>query len=88
MPGHEYTKSNAAFAMGLEPSNAALQQRHQEVNDLRAKVHIYVHSLLPGCLLGHVTGLMHLSQRTSSILSFDYRQQKPFSMIVRHLSMV
>lgn len=39
MPGHEYTKSNAAFAMGLEPFNAALQQRNQEVNDLRAKVH-------------------------------------------------
>ena len=38
MPGHEYTQSNAKFAMGLEPSNPALQQRNDEINALRSKV--------------------------------------------------
>lgn len=34
--GHEYTKSNAAFALTIEPGNAALQQRAREVEQLRA----------------------------------------------------
>lgn len=38
MPGHEYTQSNAKFAMGLESSNPALQQRNQEINNLRSQV--------------------------------------------------
>lgn len=34
--GHEYTKSNAAFALTIEPENLALRQRAEEVTRLRA----------------------------------------------------
>ena len=34
--GHEYTQSNARFALTIEPENAALQQRAKEVDALRA----------------------------------------------------
>lgn len=35
--GHEYTQSNARFALSVEPSNPALQQRAAEVGRLRAE---------------------------------------------------
>jgi hydroxyacylglutathione hydrolase len=35
--GHEYTQSNAKFALTIEPGNEALQQRAQEIDCLRAK---------------------------------------------------
>lgn len=35
--GHEYTEANARFALSVEPGNAALQKRAQEVAALRAK---------------------------------------------------
>jgi hydroxyacylglutathione hydrolase len=35
--GHEYTQSNARFALSVEPGNAALQSRAAEVDRLRAK---------------------------------------------------
>lgn len=34
--GHEYTQSNARFALTIEPENAALQKRAKEVDALRA----------------------------------------------------
>lgn len=34
--GHEYTQSNARFALTIEPENAALQKRAKEVEALRA----------------------------------------------------
>lgn len=34
--GHEYTQSNARFALSVEPSNTALQERASEVDKLRA----------------------------------------------------
>ncbi len=34
--GHEYTQANAAFALTIEPENAALQTRAKEVDALRA----------------------------------------------------
>ena len=34
--GHEYTQSNARFALTIEPENAALQKRAKEVDQLRA----------------------------------------------------
>ena len=34
--GHEYTESNARFALTLDPDNAALQKRAREVAQLRA----------------------------------------------------
>ncbi|SEK73046.1 hydroxyacylglutathione hydrolase [Pseudoxanthomonas sp. GM95] len=37
--GHEYTQSNAAFALAVEPGNAALQARAAEVRTLRAGGH-------------------------------------------------
>ncbi len=33
--GHEYTRSNAAFARAVEPDNAALQRRQQEIIAMR-----------------------------------------------------
>jgi hydroxyacylglutathione hydrolase len=35
--GHEYTQSNLAFALSVEPGNAALQQRVQEVKARRSR---------------------------------------------------
>lgn len=35
--GHEYTQSNARFALTVDPENAALRQRAREVDALRAK---------------------------------------------------
>jgi hydroxyacylglutathione hydrolase len=35
--GHEYTQSNARFAVTIEPDNAALQRRASEVDRLRAQ---------------------------------------------------
>jgi hydroxyacylglutathione hydrolase len=35
--GHEYTQSNARFALSVEPGNAALRDRAAEVDRLRAK---------------------------------------------------
>jgi hydroxyacylglutathione hydrolase len=35
--GHEYTESNARFALTLDPGNAALQARAAEVRELRAQ---------------------------------------------------
>ena len=35
--GHEYTKSNAAFALDVDPDNAALRERAGEVGRLRAE---------------------------------------------------
>lgn len=34
--GHEYTSSNAAFAITIEPDNADLQTRIEDINDKRA----------------------------------------------------
>lgn len=35
--GHEYSQSNAAFALTVEPGNAALQERAKEITSLRAE---------------------------------------------------
>jgi hydroxyacylglutathione hydrolase len=35
--GHEYTQSNARFALHVDPGNAALQSRAKEVDRLRAE---------------------------------------------------
>lgn len=35
--GHEYSQSNAAFALSVEPNNSALQQRAEEIRRLRAE---------------------------------------------------
>jgi hydroxyacylglutathione hydrolase len=35
--GHEYTEANARFALTVEPGNAALRRRAEEVKELRAK---------------------------------------------------
>ena len=35
--GHEYTTTNANFALTIEPQNAALQDRVQRISDLRTK---------------------------------------------------
>ncbi|MEM5492745.1 hydroxyacylglutathione hydrolase [Hoeflea sp. AS16] len=35
--GHEYTQSNARFAVSVDPDNEALAKRMQDINDLRSK---------------------------------------------------
>jgi hydroxyacylglutathione hydrolase len=35
--GHEYTEANARFALTVEPGNAALRRRAEEVKELRAR---------------------------------------------------
>lgn len=35
--GHEYTRSNAAFALAVEPGNAQLRERSEEVERMRAQ---------------------------------------------------
>ena len=35
--GHEYTQSNAAFARSIDPDNAALKQRAEEIDALRSQ---------------------------------------------------
>ncbi len=35
--GHEYTQSNAAFALTVEPNNLSLRQRSEEIQALRAQ---------------------------------------------------
>jgi hydroxyacylglutathione hydrolase len=35
--GHEYTQSNAAFALTVEPGNAALQTRAKEIDEMRSR---------------------------------------------------
>ncbi|KGF70672.1 hydroxyacylglutathione hydrolase [Hoeflea sp. BAL378] len=35
--GHEYTQSNARFAVSVDPDNHALAERMAEINDMRAK---------------------------------------------------
>lgn len=35
--GHEYTESNAAFALHVEPNNASLQKRVTEIHELRSQ---------------------------------------------------
>lgn len=35
--GHEYTKSNAAFAVTVDPDNSTLADRAKEIDELRAK---------------------------------------------------
>jgi hydroxyacylglutathione hydrolase len=44
--GHEYTQSNARFALTIEPDNAALQQRAAEIDAAREKGEPTVPSLL------------------------------------------
>lgn len=36
-PGHEYTQSNAAFCLHVDPENEALQARSQEIDDIRSR---------------------------------------------------
>ena len=35
--GHEYTQSNAEFALTVEPGNSALQTRAEEIRDMRSR---------------------------------------------------
>ena len=42
--GHEYTQSNAKFALSVDPSNEALQQRAAEIDKLRKQVEMRIES--------------------------------------------
>lgn len=44
--GHEYTQSNAAFALTVEPGNAALQARAKEIDEMRSRGEPTVPTLL------------------------------------------
>ncbi len=57
--GHEYTQSNARFALSLEPGNADLKARAKRVDDMRAKG------------LSTVPGTMGEDRRTNPFLRAD-----------------
>ncbi len=40
--GHEYTQANARFAVTVDPDNALLTERVQEVDDLRAERRLHL----------------------------------------------
>ncbi|KRG43490.1 hydroxyacylglutathione hydrolase [Stenotrophomonas pictorum JCM 9942] len=44
--GHEYTLANAVFARHIDPTNAALQRRQQEAQDMRSRSRPSVPALL------------------------------------------
>ena len=46
---HEYTQSNAKFALSVDPDNQALQKRATLINDLRKKVGLYIFGSLNKC---------------------------------------
>jgi len=61
---HEYTQSNCAFAMEVEPANAALRARSAEVNALRAAGRI----TLPSTIGGELASNPFLRTRESDVL--------------------
>lgn len=54
---HEYTQSNAKFALSIDPDNQALQKRAALINDLRKQVG----TCLPWSHLRHKSCLRHAS---------------------------
>ncbi len=61
---HEYTQSNAKFALSIDPDNQALQKRAALINDLRKQVG----TCLPWSHLRHKSCLRHVSN-TEKIFS-------------------
>ena len=62
--GHEYTQSNCAFALAVEPGNAALQARAAEANSLRAKGRI----TLPATIAGELAANPFLRTREPAVV--------------------
>ncbi len=62
--GHEYTQSNCAFALRVEPGNSRLQARAREVRDLRAAGKI----TLPASLADELATNPFLRTREESVL--------------------
>ena len=61
---HEYTQSNCAFALAVEPDNAALQTRSREIDRLRA-----MHKItLPSRLGDELAGNPFLRTREDSVV--------------------
>ena len=61
---HEYTQSNCAFALAVEPDNAALQTRAREIDRLRAMDKI----TLPSRLGDELAGNPFLRTRADSVV--------------------
>lgn len=62
--GHEYTQANCAFALEVEPENAALRARADEVNRLRAAGRI----TLPSTLADELAANPFMRTREKSVL--------------------
>ena len=62
---HEYTQSNCAFALQVEPDNAELQARAQEVRDLRNAGKI----TLPTTLAGEIATNPFMRTRENSVVN-------------------
>lgn len=63
--GHEYTQSNCAFALSVEPDNTALLARTKEVNSLRSEGKI----TLPSTLGEELATNPFLRTRTGSVVN-------------------
>lgn len=62
--GHEYTQSNCAFALAVEPGNTALQSRAEEARRLRASNQM----TLPATLAGEIAANPFLRTREPAIV--------------------
>ena len=62
--GHEYTQSNCAFALAVEPGNAALQARAAEVSLLRANGRV----TLPATIAGELAANPFLRTREPGVV--------------------
>jgi hydroxyacylglutathione hydrolase len=63
--GHEYTRANCAFALQLEPDNAALQARTAQVEALRARQEI----TLPATLSNELAANPFLRTRAPAVVA-------------------
>ena len=81
--GHEYTAANARFALTIEPENAALQRRVDEINKARAEGQPTVPSMLSDELATNPFLRAGLSEVKSAINMQDATDAQVFAEIRR-----
>lgn len=79
--GHEYTQSNARFAVTIEPENSALQLRIEDINAKRAKGEATVPSLLQLELDTNPFLRAHLDEVKSAMRMEDIENNSVFAEI-------
>lgn len=79
--GHEYTQSNARFAVTIEPDNAALQLRAEDIDKMRAKGEFTVPSILRLELDTNPFLRAHLPEMKAALGMQDVEDAKVFAEI-------